>query len=102
MFKRFIRNYIDFLKKHIDELERAYEETYAETSKEFNKTLEKIKEKNKREFIKTSGDWFMSKIKDETGLNVPKAIRNKFGERMFKIAEQRGDLDEFNKFKEER
>jgi hypothetical protein len=102
MFQRLIRNYIDFWKKHVDELERAYEETYAETSKEFNKTLKEIREKNKREFIETSGDWLMSKMKEETGLNIPKAIRNKFGEKMFEIAEQRGDLDEFNKFKEER
>lgn len=102
MFKKAIRNYIDFLKKHVDDLERAYEETYAETSKEFNKALEKIREKNKREFIETSGDWLMNKLKEGTGLSVPKSIRNKFGEKMFEIAEKRGDLDEFNKFKEER
>ena len=101
MFKKIIRGYIDFLKKHVDNLERAYEETYAETSKEFNKALNNIKRKNKQEFVNSAADWINQNMLKETGHGLPLSVRKKFGEHMFKIAEQRGDLDEFNNFKGE-
>lgn len=99
MFKKLIKSHISCVKKYLHKLEWAYEETYAETSKELNSKIEQIRARNKQKFIEEAGDFCKWEIGNIFGLPISKSRQRFFGERMFEIAKERGDLDEFNNFK---
>lgn len=101
MFKELMRMYINHLKWVVNELERAYEETYTEVSKKLNKNIELRKKRNKQKFIEEAGEFLERQMLKEKNIKVNEHAKRFFGEHMFKIAELRGDLDEFNNFKYE-
>jgi hypothetical protein len=101
MFKKLIKSHISCVKKYLYKLEWAYEETYSETSKELNSKIEQIRERNKQKFIKEAGEFCKWEIGNMFGLPISKKRQNFFGEQMFKIAKEKGDLDEFYNFKQD-
>lgn len=96
--KRIIRRLVDLSAKIALAMETAYGMTYrdSETAKDFYRELEKRKEDNKNKFIEKGAIMIARETLHHEGWLMPREIAKIHATKMFEVAKERGDLDEFN------
>lgn len=103
MFQRIIFDFIQSVKKLYEKLDRAYQETYADLNVSFQakEEINKRRKINKKLFINKAMEQAKKDFRKENGFEPHNVELRRFAEEMFRIALQRGDLDEFYNMRSE-
>ena len=100
MFQRFIYNFIRRLKKLYDKLDMAYERTYTDStiSPMLNQEIENRKVKNKANSIKKIKQAIKESFKRQFNQRLDDKMAELFANDFYKIAKDRGEIDELGNF----
>lgn len=103
MFKAIIYKVIITLAKFTKVLIEVYNETYEvcdELTKQFYSEVKKRKEQNKGRFISRCFDYIKTRFEKETGFEMSDREATNFANNFFRMAIQKGDIDELYNLKE--
>lgn len=97
MFQIAIKNLIKTMKTLTERMEIAYNETFndLDLTREASKAIANMRKKNKSEFVNAMATLTTQKILKEEGWLMPRPMAVAKGEKMFKEAMEKGDIDTY-------